>query len=108
MIKKYSNGNILFIAGIAVLVSIFSLFTSCEKEVDINLDTGEPKIVIEGGIENDLPPIVFITKSIGYFQAIDLATLQNSSVHNAEVYVSDGIKKVRLKEYAVDTGGFGA
>ena len=108
MVKKYFNGNILFVAGVAVFALILSLFTSCEKEVDINLDTGDPKIVIEGGIENDLPPIVFITKSIGYFGTIDLATLQNTSVHNAEVYVSDGIKTVRLKEYSVDTGGFGA
>lgn len=84
------------------------LFQSCEKEVDIDLDTGEQKLVVEGGIENDLPPFVLLTKSIGYFETIDLQTLQNSAIHDAEVYVSDGTKKILLKEYSLDTGFNGA
>lgn len=107
MFKIFRNSNALQITGVAVLFCILAMFTSCEKEVDINLDTGEQKIVIEGGIETNLPPIVLITRSIGYFQTIDLNTLQNSSVHGAEVYVSDGTKRVRLKEFSVDTGNNG-
>lgn len=107
MSKILKNSNALQLTGIAVLFCIIAGFISCEKEVNINLDTGEPKIVIEGGIETGLPPLVLITKSIGYFQTINLETLQNSSVHGAEVYVSDGLKKVRLKEFSVDTGGNG-
>lgn len=107
MLNIFRNSNALQLTGIAVLFLVIITLLSCEKEVKINLDTGDPKIVIEGGIENGLPPLVLITKSIGYFQTINLETLQNSSVHGAEVYVSDGVKKVRLKEFSVDTGGNG-
>lgn len=103
MDKKFSGSNIA-LAGIAALLLVILTLVSCEKEVDIKLDSGEPKLVIEGGIENGLPPFILITKSIGYFDKLDLQTLQNTSVHGAEVYVSDGVKTVRLKEYTVDTG----
>lgn len=107
MFKNIFNSNSLILIRIAVLFCVVGTFLSCEKEVYIELDTGEQYLVIEGGIENDLPPIVLLTKSIGYFEKIDLETLQNTSVHDAEVYVSDGIKTVRLKEYSADTGNNG-
>ncbi len=107
MLKIFSNSNAFNWIGIAVLFCAISIFSSCEKEVDIDLDTGEPRLVVEGGIENDLPPIVLLTKSIGYFEQINLETLQNTSVHGAEVYVSDGTKTIRLKEFSVDTGSNG-
>jgi len=87
-----------------LLFVVLLLQTSCEKEVNINLSTGEPKLVIEGQIENGGFPIVVITKSIGYFSRIDLSTLENSFVHDAIVEVSDGTTKIRLREYALDTG----
>ena len=63
---------------IALTVSLFTLclfYLSCEKEVDINLNTGEPKLVVDGQIETGGPPIVIISKSIGYFSKIDLSTM---------------------------------
>lgn len=107
MLKILSRGNAFQFLGIAVIFCALATFISCEKEVDIKLDTGEQRLVVEGGIENDLPPIVLLTKSVGYFQSIDLETLQNTSVHGAEVYVSDGAKTARLKEFSVDTGNNG-
>lgn len=104
MLKKKFSSNTFNLKTVAVLFCLLGIFVSCEKEVDINLDTGEQKLVIEGGIENNLPPIVLLTKSIGYFDKIDLETLQNTAVHDAEVYVSDGVKTVRLKEFSADTG----
>lgn len=86
----------------ASLLMLF--FFSCEKEVSINLDTGESKLVIEGQIENGGLPVVVITKSIGYFSRIDLATLENAFVHGAMVEVSDGSQTIKLREYALDTG----
>lgn len=104
MFKHIKNSSIYSLIGIAVFVFIIGSLVSCEKEVEFDLDTGEQRLVIEGGIENDLPPFVLITKSIGYFATIDLETLQNSSVHDAQVFVSDGTKTVQLKEYSLDTG----
>ncbi|HEY9177712.1 MAG TPA: hypothetical protein VIN07_08485, partial [Flavipsychrobacter sp.] len=104
MRESYFNSNTFRYTGVAVFFCVLMGFISCEKEVDINLDTGEPSLVVEGGIENDLPPVVLLTRSVGYFEKLDLETLQNTAVHDAEVYVSDGTKRVRLKEYSVDTG----
>ncbi len=92
---------------IASVVLGISLFASCEKEVNINLKTGEPSLVVEGVIENGLPPYVFLTRSIGFFSTIDLNTLQNSFVRNAKVTVSDGVRTVQLREYSLDTGANG-
>jgi hypothetical protein len=96
-------------AYLTILLSllIVVLLASCEKEVKVNLKTGEPNLVVEGTIESGQPPYLFLTKSIGYFATIDYNTLQNSFVHNAKVTVSDGNKTVTLHEYTIDTGGNG-
>jgi hypothetical protein len=101
-IIRKSNTNA--IVGVAFFIAVIVTLLSCEKEVKINLDSGEPRLVVEGAIETGLPPYVFLTKSIGYFATIDLNTLQNSFVHGAKVTVSDGSRSVDLIEYTVDTG----
>jgi hypothetical protein len=93
----------IFFAFIVSCSFVFSL-ASCEKEVNIDLNTGPPKLVIEGQIENDGFPFVVLTKSVGYFSTIDLSLLENNFVHGAVIKVSDGIKTVTLKEYSLDTG----
>jgi hypothetical protein len=103
MRKFFSGSNTFKFIGIAVV--LISLFSSCEKEVKVKLDDGESRLVVEGGIETGQPPFIALTKSIGYFAKIDLATLQNSFVHGAKVTVSDGNKSVVLREYTIDTAG---
>lgn len=49
----------------AVLVSTFT-FVSCEKEVTIDLNSSEPRIVIEGLVQLDTLAYVRITKSKDY------------------------------------------
>lgn len=107
MRKIIQNSNAGNLFGVAVFLLAISLFFSCEKEVKIDLNTGDPRLVVEGGIENDLPPFVLLTRSIGYFSTIDLSTLQNSFVHDAQVFVTVNNKTVRLKEYSIDTGNNG-
>lgn len=107
MNDRYKNSKANQFTGVAVLFLIlFITITSCEKEVDIKLDSGEPKLVVEGAIETGLPPYVILTKSIGYFATIDMETLQNSFVHDAKVTVSDGIVTVPLVEYNIDSGEY--
>jgi len=74
---------------IILLLSVF-VFSSCEKEITIDLPKETPKIVIEGYIENGLPATVIITKSAPYFDPIDITTLLSSIVRNAKVKISDG------------------
>ena len=79
---------------------------SCERAVDFDINVVAPKLVVEATIENGQPPVVYLSKSLGYFSSIDLNTLSTSFVRNAEVYVSNGTVTHKLKEYVVPTGGY--
>ncbi len=80
------------------------LFVSCEKEVNFNLPSSvSEKIVVEGGIEVNVPPVVMLTKSFGFTSSIDLGTLQDAFISGALITVSDGSRTVTLKEYSIDT-----
>lgn len=86
-----------------VLVFLFFL-SACERAVDFDINEVPPKLVIEATIENGQPPMVYLSKSLNYYSTIDLVTLSNSFVHNAEVYVSNGTLTHKLKEYTVPAG----
>jgi hypothetical protein len=83
----------------ALLATVFLLF-SCEKDVTLNLKSAEPLLVADAQIENGQPPMVVLTKSLGYFSKIDPQILAASFIHNAEVYVSNGTLTHKLKEYS--------
>ena len=76
----------------------------CEKKVDFRLHDQPDKLVVEGIIENDQPPIVILSKSVGYFSKISADILNNSFVHGAEVFVSNGSLTHKLKEYSRSLG----
>jgi hypothetical protein len=85
------------ILGVVLLILI-----SCEKDIDINLPDTESKLVVEGSIEQGLPPFVILTKSVGYFEPTDIQTFQNLFVHNAVVTVSNGTNNIVLTEICTD------
>lgn len=90
---------VAFIAGSFYLIS-------CEKEVNFNLPASiSEKVVVEGGIELGTPPLVLLTNSFGFFSKLDLSTLQNAFISDAQVSVSDGSRTVNLREYSIDTLG---
>jgi len=76
----------------------------CEKKVDFRLHDQPDKLVVEGIIENDQPPIVILSKSVSYFSKISADILNNSFVHGAEVVVSNGSLTHKLKEYSRSLG----
>jgi hypothetical protein len=78
---------------------------ACVKTIDFELNETEPKLVIEANIENGQPPLVILTNSINYFSNISPEILARTFVHDADVYVSNGIKTHRLKEYSFPAGG---
>lgn len=84
---------------IAIFFTIF--FFSCERVVEFKLNDVTPKLVVEATIENNAPPVVYLSKSHAYFSSIDLNTLANSFVRNAEIYVSNGVTTHKLKEYSI-------
>jgi len=87
---------------ILVFFSAFFL-SSCEKTVDFELGSQDPKLVVEATIENGQAPFVYLSRSIEYFSSVSYDILANSSVSGAEVYVSDGIRTHKLKEYSIPT-----
>lgn len=100
--KRTTRFRATYVMQLVALV-LSSFFMSCEKEVDVNLSEGEKKLVVEGVIETGSQPYVTLTRSIGFFDKIDLSAVQ---------YVSDAVVKVEdlstgksitLKEYKIDT-----
>jgi hypothetical protein len=86
------------------LVVITLLLFGCEKKVDFTLHDQPDKLVVEGIIENDQPPIVILSKSVGYFSMISADLLNQSFVHGADVFVSNGTLTHKLKEYSRSLG----
>jgi len=77
------------------------LLISCEKNINFDLKTSAPVLVVDAQIEYHQTPFVVLTKSLGYFSKIDPQILAGSFVHNADVYMSNGLLTHKLKEYAV-------
>lgn len=73
---------------------------ACEKAITFTPRNAEPVVVIEATIENGEAPTVILSRSLNYFSKLSPDSLANSFIRNAEVYVSNGVKTHRLKEYA--------
>ncbi len=84
----------------SILVFAVGLFTtSCQKEIQVDLPTYPPKIVVDGKIEPGVPPYVILTYNMPYFGSTDVNAIQNSFIHNASITVSDGSNTATLVEY---------
>ncbi|MBE2245623.1 MAG: DUF4249 domain-containing protein [Candidatus Competibacteraceae bacterium] len=78
----------------SLLFVMLIMFQACEQNIIIDLPTPEPMLVVDGYIENDENARITISRSVPYFEQInltDITTLQNLFVSNASVFVSDGI-----------------
>ncbi|MCP9752042.1 DUF4249 domain-containing protein [Ferruginibacter sp. HRS2-29] len=83
-----------FIAVLAITLA------SCEKDINFNLAETSPVLVVDAQIENELPPTVVLTKSLSYFSNISPDLLANTFVHNADIYISNGVLTHKMKEYS--------
>jgi len=86
----------LVLAGIVLI--------GCEKKVNFQLHDQPDKLVVEATIENGQPPIVILSKSVGYFSKISADLLTQSFVHGADVFVSNGTLNHKLREYSRTLG----
>ncbi|MFT3911781.1 MAG: DUF4249 family protein [Ferruginibacter sp.] len=82
-----------------LLVLCVLVFSSCEKNIDFKLETPAKVLVVDAEIENGKPPTVVLTKSFSFFSQIDPSLFDSLFVHNADVYISNGILTHKLKEY---------
>lgn len=78
------------------------LLAACETPIDVELPDYDPKLVIEGTIENGEVAVVTLTNSIPYFANINLEyIMQNVLVTDAEVTVtsSDSVSEQLMFQY---------
>jgi hypothetical protein len=78
------------------------LFTSCEKNIDFDLEVAADVVVVDASIENDKPPFVVLTRSFSFFSQIDPSLLADVFIHDAEVFVSNATLTHKLKEYSYE------
>ena len=83
-----------------IFILISFAIISCEKEITVDLPSPKDQIVVEGFIENDVPPYVFLTKNSPYFGSIDINDLDLYYVKGAKIVVSSGNDSVELVEYS--------
>src|SRR6186713_3107891 len=83
------------------------LFSSCEREINLEAQNQAPKLVVDASIENNSAPVVVLSTSLNYFGTISPEELSASFVHDAVVTITDGFKSVSLVEYTYrDSSGF--
>lgn len=85
-----------------ILISCIALCVSCETDITLDIPEPAPKIVVEGYIENDLPPFITLTQTIPFYGEIDLNQLDNFFVRDAFIEISDGDTSVILTEWCLD------
>lgn len=75
----------------------------CEKEITVGLPSVDARVVVEGTIEQDQPPIVLLSSSQGYFEPTDLSSLENFYLGGATVVCSNGEVTDTLDEICTST-----
>ena len=85
-----------------IITFIILVFVACEKEITVNLPNPEEAIVVEGYIENDLPPYLYLTKNSAYFGEFDANALWRYFVSGAKITINDGTDSIELVEYSSD------
>jgi Domain of unknown function (DUF4249) len=85
----YRYGYFVFLSC-ALMISL----VGCEKEITVDLPSAEQKIVVEGTIYNDQPPVLFLSWTQGYFEPTSLADLANLYIRDPALMASievDGV-----------------
>ncbi len=80
------------------LLLLATALSACEKEITVELPVEPPQLVVEGFIEPGLPPFVMLTRTQGYFEGLDPATLAGVYVRDALVSVDRGDGPVVLDQ----------
>lgn len=76
--------------------------TACSKNINIAIPSSAQQVVVDGSIQNGVPPIILLTKSQQFFGTTNLNNLGAYFVHGATVKVtgSDGTR-AQLVEFCL-------
>ncbi len=83
------------------LLVCLALFASCNKVIDLDLPPVEEAIVVEGFIENGVPPYVLLTRNSSFFGGVDLNDLGKYFVNGAYIRVANATDTIQLIEICV-------
>lgn len=83
----------------SIIVLLSFVIISCEKEININVGDIENMVVVEGHIENDIPPYVLLTKNSAFFGNININDISSYFVSGANITVKTDDDSVHLMEY---------
>lgn len=87
-----------FFLNFWLTLSCSLLLIGCEEDINIDLATGEEKLVVQGHIEQDAPPYVILTRSIPVFSSAVNGAFVNALVHQAAITVSSSGTVYSLQE----------
>ena len=82
-----------------------AFLASCEEEYIPETVYSQPQVVVEGYIEmaaDALPPYVLLTESRPYLSTFDTEALNNLFIHDADVWITDGVDTVKLTEVCLE------
>jgi hypothetical protein len=85
-----------------MMLLMFSVITSCEQTIELDLPEAEPKIVVDAYIETGLPPYVLLSRTSGYFDPVSSTSIINDAISGAIVFVSDETDTVQLHELTIN------
>lgn len=97
--KIYKINQVNYLVAVAGI--LFLAFSSCTQDITVDIPAPQAKIVVEGSIEQGLPPIISLTSTVPFYGEVNFNELDNYYVHDALVTVSDGINTVVLTEYCL-------
>ncbi len=71
------------------IIGLLGLAAACERPYPIEVDVQTSGLTVEGYIENGLPPLVMISRSVNYYDTLSPQKLANLFVGGAEVIIED-------------------
>ncbi len=85
------------------IIAIAVLLVSCSEDIILeNLPIPANQLIVEGSIETDAPPIVFLSKNFPYYGDYNLNDIASFFVHNAAMSVkSQTGQEVQLQEFCI-------
>ncbi len=84
---------------IFIIFSFSFFFFACEKEINLNLKDPQNAVVVEGHIENGIPPYVMLTKNSAFFSNLNLNNIASYFISGADVKIITGGDTIQLQEY---------
>lgn len=84
---------------------IFTILSSCTKDVTINLPASEEQLVVEGHIETGEAPYVILTRNSDYYSTVYLNSASDLFISGATIKVSNGTDTITMQEVVIDTSG---